>query len=54
VLLLDVALPGRPEAELDLPKLEIDVRREEGPEVSAPVDETDDIGDTLPRSRGNM
>lgn len=53
MLLLDVALPDRPEAEAGLPELEMDVLREEGPEAFAPVDETGDTGD-IPRSRGNM
>jgi hypothetical protein len=35
VLLLELPLPGRPDEEDGLPILESDVRREEGPEVSA-------------------
>ncbi len=42
VLRLELALPDLPDA--GLPPLEIEVRREDGPEVSAPVDETGDEG----------
>lgn len=44
VLLLDVPLPGLP-ADADLPALEMEVRREDGPEVSAPVGESERTGD---------
>jgi hypothetical protein len=54
VLLLEVALPDRPEAEAGLPELEMDVRRDEAPDVSAPVDETDDVGDAAPGSWVNV
>jgi hypothetical protein len=39
------ALPERPETDPDLPLLENEVRREEGPEPSAPVGEGDIMGD---------
>lgn len=40
MLRLELPLPwDLPETELARPVLEIDVRREDGPEVSAPVDE---------------
>lgn len=52
MLLLDVALPDRPDADAGRPALEMEVRRDEGPEVSAPVDETDIIGDAVSRFGG--
>lgn len=46
VLLLEVTLAERPDMEVPgRPLLEIDVRRDEGPEVSAPVGETDIVGE---------
>jgi hypothetical protein len=46
VLLLEVTLPERADMEVPgRPLLEIEVRRDEGPEASAPVDETDIVGE---------
>lgn len=52
MLLLEVALPDRAEPDaLGRPELEMDVRRDEGPEVSAFVGETERVGD-VPLSCG--
>lgn len=46
MLLLEAPLPERADIEVPgLPVLDVEVRREEGPEVSAPVGETDSVGD---------
>lgn len=46
VLLLEVPLPERADMEVPgRPMLEIEVRREDGPDVSAPVVEIDTVGD---------
>ena len=46
MLLLDAPLPERPDPDPEgLPALEIDVRRDDGPEVSAPVGETETVGE---------
>lgn len=46
MLLLEPPLPERPDIDVPgLPALDIEVRREEGPDVSAPVGEIDSVGD---------
>jgi len=46
VLLLEAPLPERADIDVPgLPVLDIEVRREEGPDVSAPVVEMDSVGD---------
>jgi len=47
VLLLDAPLPERPDMDVPgRPLLEMEVRRDDGPDVSAPVGETDMVGDS--------
>ena len=47
MLRLEVPLPERPDMEVPgRPLLEIEVRRDDGPDVSAPVGETDIVGDS--------